>query len=212
MMRRVVAMTALLLASTARADDSAALAGAEAQQAYHAMVAFVATRVAARPKDSVILAADAPLVKGAFVPCESKPLALVIALDSAVRGQVTATADVVSGAHHAVDEARKASVAVIFTTDRPAAEGPGIATALNTLKLGPVTAGDTLLMGGGGDSRRAAIAAKYCVVAVAGSRLSDFSDKFAAEASDDARRAVAVHSRAAGQWGKGWFVVPDTAK
>ena len=181
MMKAMIFGAAILATATAaQANDSAALAGAEAQQAYHAMVAFVATRVATRPTDSVVLAADAPLVKGNFVPCAAKPLAVIVALDSAVRGDAA-----VPGAGHAIGEARKAGVAVVFTTDRPASDAAAIGATLTTLKLGPAVAGDTLLTGGGGDVRRAAIAGKYCVIAAAGSRLSDFSDKFAAEHSEN---------------------------
>ena len=56
-------------------------AGALSQQAFHALIAFAKTRVDERPKDSVVLADGAPLVKGDFVPCGNKPFAAVFDVD-----------------------------------------------------------------------------------------------------------------------------------
>ena len=43
----------------------------------------------------------------------------------------------------------------------------------------------------------------------AGDQLGDFSDLFNAPMSVVARRQLAIHSSAAGLWGKGWFVLPN---
>ena len=215
-------------------------AGALSQQAFHALLAYAETRVAKRPADSVVLAADAPLVKGSFVPCGDKPLAVVFDIDETLvrnlglearaaagepmsrelltRWEVTGgnAVEAMPGANHAVEDLRKIGVTVIFNSNRTAANGAKTAGMLDALKLGPAVPRETLFLMGdadgkpGKDGRRAAIAAKYCVIAMAGDQLGDFSDRFAEAPSVADRRAVTIHSRAAGLWGKGWFILPNT--
>jgi 5'-nucleotidase (lipoprotein e(P4) family) len=213
-------------------------AGALSQQAFHALIAYAKTRVDQRPKDSVVLADGAPLVKGSFVPCGDKPFAAVFDVDEtmvrnlgfearAAQGEKfdaarwsrweasNAAVDAMPGADHAVEDLRKMGVTVIFNTNRDASHAAQTAAMLDALKLGPAVHGETLFMRGdvdgksGKDGRRLAIAAKYCVIAMGGDQLGDFSDRFAEFASPADRRATAIHSRAAGLWGKGWFVLPN---
>ncbi|HTI31712.1 MAG TPA: HAD family acid phosphatase [Sphingomonas sp.] len=214
-------------------------AGALSQQAFHALIAFAKTRVDKRPKDSVVLAAGAPLVKGDFIPCGDKPFAVVFDVDEtmvrnlgiearAARGEAFDTArwnrwmadnkgavDAMPGAGHAVEDLRKLGVTVIFNTNRSNQYAVQTAAMLDALKLGPAVHNETLFLQGdvdgktGKDGRRLAIAAKYCVIAMAGDQLIDFSDRFTEFKSPADRRATAVHSRAAGLWGKGWFVLPN---
>jgi 5'-nucleotidase (lipoprotein e(P4) family) len=214
-------------------------AGALSQQAFHALIAYAKTRVDNRPKDSVILADGAPLVKGDFIPCGDKPFAAVFDVDETMirnlgfearaatgekfdparwsrwEGGDQAAVDAMPGAGHAVDDLRKMGVTVIFNTNRDARHAAQTAAILDALKLGPAVHGDTLFLRGdvdgkpGKDGRRLAIAAKYCVIVMGGDQLGDFSDRFAQAGSAADRRAVAIHSRAAGLWGKGWFVLPN---
>ena len=190
--------------------------------------------------DSVVLAADAPLVKGSFVPCGDKPFAVVFDIDETLvrnlglearaamgepmsrelltRWEISggSAVDAMPGANHAVEDLRKMGVTVIFNSNRTAANGAKTAAMLDALKLGPAVPRETLFLMGdadgkpGKDGRRAVIAAKYCVIAMAGDQLGDFSDRFAEAPSVADRRAVTIHSRAAGMWGKGWFILPNT--
>src|SRR6478735_2757673 len=82
--------------------------------------------------------------------------------------------------------------------------------------LGEAKAGDTLLLqgdvapGSGKDPRRAATAAKYCVLAMGGDQLGDFSDLFNARGLPiPARRALAQAPAILDLWGKGWFLMPN---
>ena len=212
--------------------------GAMALTAMHALIAYATDKAAHRPKDSVILATGSPLVKATFVPCGDKPLAVVFDSDEtliwnlgfearaaagepydAVRwsrwertGQNAVTA--VAGAGHVLTDLRKLGVTPVVNTNRSAANTDGTIAMLKQAKLGDFVHGETLFLKGddgpgpGKDARRATIAARYCVIAMAGDQLGDFSDLFNTLPIAE-RRAVAVHSSAAGLWGKGWFLLPN---
>ena len=212
-------------------------AGALQQSAFHALLAYVTDKVAHRPANSVVLAAGSPLVHATFVPCGAKPFAVVFDVDETVllnlgfearaaTGVPYSDADwaaweqsggaataVTPGAVHAVTDLRKAGVTVVFNTNRRA-EAPTIA-ALKAAGLGDAVHGETLFLQGDDatgskkDGRRQTIAARYCVLAMAGDQLGDFSDLFNAAMPVAERRQLSVHSSAAGLWGKGWFVLPN---
>ena len=122
----------------------------------------------------------------------------------------------VPGAKMALDAARDAGVTVIFNSNRLAATADQTERALDYAGLGPAKHGTTLWLkgdGGGGsgkDGRRRAIALTYCVVALVGDQLGDFSDLFNQPAlTTPARRALAGSSALASLWGNGWFVLPN---
>jgi 5'-nucleotidase (lipoprotein e(P4) family) len=119
----------------------------------------------------------------------------------------------VPGALDAVKLLRAMGVAVILNTNRSAANAAFTEAALDHAGFGPVKHGENLWLKGdlgsssGKDSRRAAIAQKYCVVAMGGDQLGDFSDAFTG--SPQQRRA-AVRSPALGaMFGRVWFVLPN---
>ena len=118
------------------------------------------------------------------------------------------------GAVDALRAIRDAGVTVIFNTNRNAANAGYTETALNGAGLGPARHGETLYLQGdvapgtGKDPRRAAIAEHYCVIAMAGDQLGDFSDLFRAPPVPDRRRAAATGPIAA-LWGNGWFVLSN---
>src|SRR3546814_13370889 len=59
-------------------------------------------------------------------------------------------------------------------------------------------------------SRRAAIAARWCVIAMAGDQLGDFSQQFnARDLSPPARIALATGPAASALWDRGWFLFPN---
>jgi 5'-nucleotidase (lipoprotein e(P4) family) len=111
---------------------------------------------------------------------------------------------------------RQAGVTVIFNSNRLARFADANQAALNGIGLGPVRHGDTLWLQGdapGGsakDARRALISRHYCVVAMAGDQLGDFSDLFNARTlSVPARREAAASGAFARLWGNGWFMLSN---
>src|SRR3546814_5441257 len=79
---------------------------------------------------------------------------------------------------------RAAGVTVIANTNRSAANATGAEETLRAAGLGSFKHGETLFLAGDDadgsskDSRRAAIAARWCVIAMAGDQLGDFSQQF----------------------------------
>jgi 5'-nucleotidase (lipoprotein e(P4) family) len=122
----------------------------------------------------------------------------------------------IPGAVTALAAIRRAGVTVIFNSNRLAAAAAENEAALNGAGLGPARHGSTLWLqgdaapGSAKDPRRAAISARYCVIAMAGDQLGDFSDLFNARtlAIADRRRAAATGPLAS-LWGNGWFVLAN---
>jgi 5'-nucleotidase (lipoprotein e(P4) family) len=134
------------------------------------------------------------------------------------RWEKTGAADVVPtpGAKEALDRLRDHGVTVIFNTNRSATNAAANEAAINTAGLGPAKHGETLFLAGDDatgamkDGRRQTIAARYCVLAMAGDQLVDFSDLFTTEPNSVAeRRATVAYSGLADLWGNGWFVMPN---
>ena len=214
-------------------------AGAEQLTAYHALIAYAREVVEHRPTNSVVLDEGSPLVHARFVPCGDKPFAAVFDVDETVllnlgfearaaTGEPYSQAEwtrweatggdavaAVPGAVHAVEDLRKMGVTVVFNTNRSAANAAATAAALKKAGLGDAVHRQTLFLQGDDntgslkDVRRWWIADRYCVIAMAGDQLGDFSDLFNAPMPVAERRQLSVHSSAAGLWGKGWFVLPN---
>lgn len=121
----------------------------------------------------------------------------------------------VPGAVEALAAVRGMGVTVVFNTNRNAANASFTETVLNRSGLGPAKHGTTLFLKGdapGGsakDSRRALISQRYCVIAMAGDQLGDFSDRFNAGMTPAERRKATVADSVAALWGNGWFVLPN---
>lgn len=112
--------------------------------------------------------------------------------------------------------ANASHVTFVFNSNRSAANAAATAQALDKAGIGPAVHGDTLWLqgdeggGSGKDARRAAIARKYCVIALVGDQLGDFSDLFnPAGATPVARRALAGGKAIKTNWGHGWFILPN---
>ncbi|UYY79057.1 5'-nucleotidase, lipoprotein e(P4) family [Sphingomonas sp. R1] len=120
----------------------------------------------------------------------------------------------VPGALEAVRALRAMGVTVIFNTNRAVANAEQAEAALNFAGLGPARHGETLFLKGdidgksGKDGRRDAIAQRWCVVAMGGDQLGDFTDGFAGLTPPE-RRAAAASPAVAALWGHGWFVLPN---
>ncbi|HEX8525566.1 HAD family acid phosphatase [Allosphingosinicella sp.] len=209
-------------------------------QTYRAFAAHVLAAVRTRPSESVILENGSTLAEPRFVPCGGKPLAVVLDVDETAiqnlgfehdearrgrsdrdalrRSHLTAAAAVapMPGAVEAVRAARAAGVTAIFVSNRLVEASSGTEAALANAGLGPARSGETLFLktdeasGSGKDERRTAIAQRYCVVAMAGDQLGDFSDLFNVRglAVRDRRRA-ASEGRLAAMWGAGWFMLSN---
>lgn len=120
----------------------------------------------------------------------------------------------VPGALDAVRALRAMGVTVIFNTNRASVNAEEAEAALNFAGLGPAKHGETLFLKGdvdgksGKDARRNVIAQRWCVVAMGGDQLGDFTDLFAGLTPPE-RRAAAASPAIAALWGRGWFVLPN---
>nr|WP_315384102.1 HAD family acid phosphatase [uncultured Sphingomonas sp.] len=120
----------------------------------------------------------------------------------------------VPGALDAVRALRAMGVTVIFNTNRAAANAEQTEAALTFAGLGPARHGETLFLKGdvdgksGKDARRNLIAQRWCVVAMGGDQLGDFTDLFAGLTPPE-RRAATASPAIASLWGRGWFVLPN---
>ena len=121
----------------------------------------------------------------------------------------------VPGVLDMVAVARKSGITVIFNSNRLAANADATAAMMAHAGFGTLKHLDTLWLegdagsGGAKDARRWAISQRYCVVAMAGDQLGDFSDLFNAGMPLSERRA-SVNSRDLQiMWGRGWFILPN---
>lgn len=119
----------------------------------------------------------------------------------------------VPGAPDALAAIRAMGVTVVFNSNRSAATAAYSRQAIEGAGLGPAVHGQTLFLkgdaggGSGKDARRALIASRYCVIAMVGDQLGDFSDRFVGTPA--ARRAAVQAAGTAERWGRGWFVLPN---
>ncbi|MEO6216581.1 MAG: HAD family acid phosphatase [Sphingomonas sp.] len=119
------------------------------------------------------------------------------------------------GALEALTALRKMGVTVVFNTNRSAANADATRATIEGAGLGPAIHGETLFLAGDDttgskkDGRRATIATKYCVIAMGGDQLGDFSDLFNAIKSPAERRDATLAAPIAARWGAGWFVLPN---
>ncbi len=155
-------------------------AAALTRQTWRMLADFVDEQVAGGTHKGVVLTPDSTLTNPHFLPCGDKPPAIVLDVDE------TAILNL------------------------------GAEAALNAAGLGPARHGETLFLSGDDangsfkDGRRQVIAARYCVLAMAGDQLVDFSDLFTTEPNGvAARRATVAYSGIADLWGNGWFVMPN---
>lgn len=122
----------------------------------------------------------------------------------------------VPGAVSAVNALRRMGVTVIFNTNRLAENAVQTAAAIKAAGLGDAVHKETLFLKGDDangslkDGRRAVIAAKYCVIAMGGDQLGDFTDLFNQQGmSVKGRRDEVSSGWAARLWGAGWFLLPN---
>jgi len=206
-------------------------------QAYSAFRAYALQRARSRPTHSAILAEGTTLAAPTYRPCgRRQPLAVVLDIDETVlqnagyqydrdvRGlgftpdswaqweQVTANIEPMPGALEAIRALRRANVTVVYNSNRSAAYATQTELALRNAGFDDVEYGRTLWLqqpgaSSGKDTRRAEIASRYCVIALAGDQLGDFSDLFRIQVN--ARRAAVQSDAISALWGNGWFVLSN---
>jgi len=122
----------------------------------------------------------------------------------------------IPGAVYAVNALRRMGVTVVFNSNRKAENAAQTADAIKAAGLGGAVHGETLFLtgddktGGKKDGRRAMIAARYCVIAMGGDQLGDFTDLFNQQGmSVKGRRSEVSSGWEARLWGAGWFVLPN---
>lgn len=122
----------------------------------------------------------------------------------------------IPGATEALAALRSRGVTVIANTNRSSETAEYTVATLRAAGLGEFRHGETLFLmgddsdGSSKDMRRATIAAKYCVIAMVGDQLGDFSQAFnAKDLSIEARRTMATATPIAKLWGRGWFLLPN---
>lgn len=119
----------------------------------------------------------------------------------------------VPGAVEALAALRAMGVTVVINTNRNLDTAEGTVQALAHAGLGDFRHGETLFLKGdadgvsGKDGRRAVISQRYCVVAMGGDQLGDFSDLF--KGAPVERRALTEGDAIKALWGHGWFVLPN---
>ncbi|RYD49112.1 MAG: acid phosphatase [Sphingomonadales bacterium] len=189
---------------------------------------------------SVVLSRGATLTSPKFDLCGKRKLAVVLDVDETAllnvgfeydaarnpapydqarwtRWEQTGGSKVtaVPGAAETLAAARSDGITVIFNTNRSTSTAAQTAAAIEGAGLGPAVLGETLWLRedgapSGKDERRWKIAETYCVIAMVGDQLGDFSDLFnSPEFSVSMRRNIAKESLLAPLWGAGWFVLPN---
>jgi len=189
---------------------------------------------------SVVMTRDSTLTSPKFEACGKRPLAVVFDVDETVllnlgfesdaarrgpgydqgrwtRWEQTGAdkVEAVPGAAETIAAIRGDGITVIYNSNRSASTAAFTIEALNKAGLGPVTLGDTLILRddaapSGKDERRWKIAERYCIVAMGGDQLGDFSDLFnTKDLSTPARRNTTGNTLIAPLWGHGWFILPN---
>ena len=120
------------------------------------------------------------------------------------------------GAPGALASLRKLGVTVIFNTNRDSGNAAATVTGLNAAGVGPAEHLKTLFLRGdvdgksGKDGRRWHVAERYCVVAMAGDQMGDFTDLLNAQGlAPLERRRLASTGRIGDLWGNGWFLLSN---
>ncbi|WP_227698643.1 HAD family acid phosphatase [Sphingomonas hengshuiensis] len=193
-----------------------------------------------RDARSVVLAPGSTIEDPRFYRCGALPQAVVLDIDETALLNLGFEADAVArgggydaarwarweqtgadkvaavpGAAETLAALRRDGYTVIFNSNRATSSAAQTVAALDHAGLGPAVLGDTLWLRGDGeasgkDTRRAKIAERYCVVAMAGDQLGDFTDLFNAPATSvRARRNLTSETALAPLWGAGWFMLPN---
>ena len=125
-------------------------------------------------------------------------------------------APAVPGAVEALRNIRALGVTAIFNTNRDSPTAAATSATLNSAGVGPAEHLKTLFLRGdvdgksGKDGRRGHIASNYCVIALVGDQMGDFTDVLNERGlSPLERRRLASTATIGGLWGNGWFLLSN---
>ncbi|QIG81204.1 HAD family hydrolase [Stakelama tenebrarum] len=183
-------------------------------QAWQTLYGWLSDRAENRQANfSMVLTADATPAAPEFMPCEMLPLAMIVRVGGGTFGSAARPRPLVAspGAVETLDATARLDIAVVYLADVLDGQEAGLRAALAKAGIDPGARGDTLWLvedGASADAVRQDIARRYCVVALTGERLSDFSELFAAQGDATLRRNSAAASMLAPMWGQGWFLLP----
>ena len=120
------------------------------------------------------------------------------------------------GAPETLARIRKLGVTVIFNTNRDSPSAPATAATLNAAGVGPAEHLKTMFLRGdvdgksGKDGRRLHVASRYCVIAMAGDQMGDFTDLLNDRSLVPLeRRRLATTGAVGALWGNGWFLLSN---
>jgi 5'-nucleotidase (lipoprotein e(P4) family) len=120
------------------------------------------------------------------------------------------------GAVDALNAIKAKGVAVIYNTNRDDEDAEATAATIARAGLPPGVIKESLFHRGdvdgqnSKDGRRTYIAQRYCVVAMVGDQLGDFSEQFNRRGIGvQERRALAAAGAIAALWGNGWFLLSN---
>ncbi|MEL1251576.1 HAD family acid phosphatase [Aurantiacibacter gilvus] len=200
---------------------------------YRSLETHALAMAADRPEFSVIVTPEATLDAPSYVPCGDKPLAVVFDVDETVTlntglgynqftgGNSSLAAEhpvrAAPGAVEAIRRLEQAGITAIYNTNRTVDMAELVAGFLVSIGLDRPVMGENYFLngmdelGGNKDGRRWTIAEDWCVVAMAGDQLGDFAQILNTVEPVPARRAAAMTGPYAGNWGNGWFLLPNTA-
>lgn len=130
--------------------------------------------------------------------------------------QPRTAAPAMPGAVETLRNIRALGVTVIFNTNRDTPSAAATAATLNQAGVGPAEHLKTLFLRGdvdgksGKDGRRWHVAERYCVVAMAGDQMGDFTDLLNAQGlAPLERRRLATSGTVGALWGNGWFLLSN---
>jgi predicted secreted acid phosphatase len=128
----------------------------------------------------------------------------------------TAGTPAMPGAPEALANLRRLGVTVIFNSNRDTPNAAATAASLVAAGVGPAEHLKTLFLRGdidgksGKDGRRWHVAKDYCVVAMAGDQMGDFTDLLNAPGlAPLERRRLAASGAVGALWGNGWFLLSN---
>lgn len=182
-------------------------AGGSAPGTYNAFASYALAQAALAPKEakSAVLANPGSL-DGKRVECRSQPRAVLIDLDPdgrmfALDGAIPSDPGIVAK----LDQLRRQDVTIGWISSRLMIDAERIRDRLSASGLDPLGE-DTLLLMNSFDerkqTRRAAFASDYCLIAIAGDTMSDFDELYDYLKNPDmATRLFALRNA-------GWFITP----
>ena len=159
-----------------------------------------ARRIAGESISSALLVKKVDIFKPSFVPCDDRPLAIIIDLD--VSG-ITATLDLPVPLNADLEKLREAKVEIIWLSQRPESARSQLINQMQGAGL-PLGDKDVLMLSRGRGDRKQDLrhdaGLGRCVIALMGDEKADFDELFAYLRNPDDAFALDP------LWNNGWFI------